>query len=145
MDKKLLTLLSAIPLAIGFGLEFLMNNYNFYGIGINLIGVALLLVSYFIGRYSLNKAEDTVASIFFGNFLGIISLTIILLNLIIKGQYPSGVLGRIAQTYFLPIVGVAARLDVMNLFKSVTSIICLGFILMIIAYYLGIRKKINDL
>lgn len=145
MKKSILISMSTIPLAIGLVLEFLMVNYDYYGIGVNLIGVVLLIGWFFIGKYSLKRPEETLKSIIFGNLLGLISLTIILASLIIEGQYPSGVLGRIAQTYFLPIVALTARLDVMNLFKSVTSIICLGFTLMIAAYYLGIRKKISDL
>lgn len=143
MKKQTLILLSTIPLVLGLMLEFLMKNFNFFGIGYSLIGVILLVVSYAIGKKSVEGSTKPLEAIVLGNFLGFVSLAIILVSVLLKGQYPTGIIGRMSQTFFIPLIGLTARLDVFNFLKSVTSIICVSFSLMLISYYLGHRKGIS--
>jgi len=143
MKKQTLILLSTIPLVLGFILEFLMKNLNFFGIGFNLMGIILLFIVFAIGKKSVEGSTKALEAILLGNFLGFVSLAIILVSVLLKGQYPTGLIGRIAQNYFLPLIGLTARLDVFNMFKSVTAIIAVSFALMLIFFHLGQRKGIH--
>lgn len=141
MNKLKLALLSFIPLLLGFFVHLLVRNLRFITLFAIASGSITLIVWFFAGRYAKKLTTKAVEALCFGNFVGLI-LALVYMIFIFTG-IPKGLdlLNIMAQVYHLPVIGIIARLDVLNLIRSTHAFILVSAIVMLGVFYLGYRNS----
>lgn len=143
MQRIKLILLSLIPLLVGIILNYLMLELSVYGSRITISSLFFFIIWFYYGYKSNALSLPLIETVILGNLSGFVSIILIIGQFIAIGHFSSGYVGQFPQTFFLPTVAIAARLDFMNIFNNSFSILLFGFILMIIVFVIGNRVAEN--
>jgi hypothetical protein len=136
MKKMTLLSVGIIPFFIGYGMNYLMLDPFFYMVlPYELIGIAFLIVWFFVGRYSYKLVGTRKAATILGNSIAFIVLLLIIYQEYIHGQYWMNQVGLATQFYYLPLISLAFIFT--RMFHTMPPSYIAAFLMMCIVFYLG--------
>lgn len=149
MKRLKLLAFSISPFIIGHLISLSIYNLNWYGRIISIISILFCIYWYFLGYKSYDYAKSMKESILLGHCFSIIGLCLDLFQSQVLGRYLSNIIGLFPQHFFLPMARVSLWIDRTLLFfipvTSFTILSIISFILMIIIYYAGYRRRLKSL
>lgn len=149
MKKLKLLAFSISPFIIGRLIDLAIYNLDWYGKILSIISILFCIYWYFVGYKSYDYAKSMKESILLGNCFSIISIALALFQSLILGRFLLNIIGSFPQYFFLPMMRVSSWIDRILLFfipfTSMTILSVISFILMIIIYYAGYRKRLKGL
>ncbi len=147
--KKFKLLLFAIsPLLIGYLIHRAIMGFGWYGIEISIISILFVAYWFFVGYKSYDYVDTGKESILLGNSFAIISIVLILGQIIFLGGHSFNIIGLLPQIFYMPMVRVSSWVERIVLFfirtRSSTGNLIFSFVLMILIYYAGYKKRIKE-
>lgn len=148
MKKLKLLAFSVSPFVIGYLVNLLIYNFDWYGRIISVISILFCLYWYFVGYKSYDYVKSMKISILLGNCFSIINIILILFQSLVLGRFMPNIIGVYPQHFFLPMIRVSSWVDRIVLFfipvTSMTIIFIISFILMMILYYIGYKRRFKS-
>lgn len=141
-NKNILLFLTGfIPLGIGFLMNSFINTFEAYALPYGLIGIVFIVMWGSLGFVSSKFQKNIKISFAITHLPIFLALILNLYQDIILEYYMIGIIGRVSQYFYLPILNIAYRLTYWSYNDGVAFIT--GFIIMCLAYFVGynIDKK----
>lgn len=141
MKKTNILLLGLMPIIVGYLINYLIMNFNAYGLPLDIISIIFLLVWFYFGYVTGKAIKSKMQGMLLANGVGILCGLLIAGQMLALGRFAKGYLGLLPQMYFLPTVSIASILDVFHLIHNFAYIYYFALIIMMTVFYLGLRKS----
>lgn len=127
MKKIVLLLVGFLPLLFGYLLNYLMMNGN---IPLLLINIAMLIIWFFVGMFSIKLVDKKIESLLLLNAPAFIVLLLLLFQEIVLGQYWFHPVGMATQFFYLSVLKLA--LSITSMLHRVFYAYIIAFLFMLI-------------
>ena len=145
MNKKALIILSAIPIPSGFLLNTLIMNNNWVGLPLLIVGAALYLLWFYLGKLSAARSITLKSALLCAHITGIICFTLIIVQTALLQNVSRGLLGLVPQMFFLPTLALSSTLMTPLFFFVQTFrleyFVIPAFLMMLGSFTLGYRSN----
>ena len=133
--SPLLLALGCIPFPAGFWMDRWMTAHPDQLFPYLPAGLVFLLVFFLVGFLGYRLTESTGKALLFLTLPGLLDLILLFIQEILLGRYWPGLPGAATQMFYLPILNLGSRLDVLG--HSLFSACLLSFFLTAAAACLG--------
>ena len=147
MKKRTLILISALPIPLGYIMEFLIMKFAWAGLMSLIISTGFFLLWIYIGQQSVSKKRPFITSLLYAHSIAIVCLALILIQHSTLQNVPQNLLGLIPQMYYLPMLYLTSSIVTPLLFfievLRFEYFVIPAFLLMLCSFTIGYRMKLK--